>query len=89
MIKTLQESLDKAKDGSAFDQAALAGRYYFGTGVPASTAKAEEWFTKAGKQGDRFAQFQVVKMRIENSPDKNLLFDAIDISGLFNKLIEV
>ena len=81
----IKEIIKEAESGSVSHMSILGGIYYSGYSVPIDRGKALEWFVKAAEQGDKYAQLQVVRMKIENCNNVGL-FDKIDIPDLFNRL---
>lgn len=87
-MHVFNEIKEKAEAGDMRYQSILAGMYYFGQGTACSTAEALRWFTKAGIQGDRFSQMQVIKMKLERMDDRAALVDTVQITALFNNLVD-
>lgn len=88
-MRTLKEYQEEAENGNAHAQAIMGSKHYFGDGMPVNHAKAFDMYTLAGKQGSRHAQFKILEMTIERAGDKEELFDKIDITSIFNKILEV
>lgn len=82
----IKDIIKEAEAGSVTHQSILGGIYYSGYNVTIDRGKALEWFVKAGEQGDRYAQLQVIKIKLGNCSNADALFDMIDIPELFNRL---
>ena len=82
----IKDIIKEAEAGNMVHQSMLGGIYFSGYNEPIDRSKALEWFVKAGEQGDRYAQLQVIKMKLGNCSNADALFSIIDISELFNRL---
>jgi TPR repeat protein len=62
-----REWADLAAEGDADSQAALAGLYRSGLGVPQDAAEAARWYRRAAGQGHRVAQLNLGEMYLTGS----------------------